>query len=324
MQAKGFKALCLSLARLQKTPERSVLVFVSGGALSAAAMSVAGIDIGSSKACIAVARKRGIDVLMNKTSKRVRWGCACCQACVLTAKAGRKASTLRAHHATIKSIMGVCVLCVQETPSLVSFGAKNRQLGTDAEGGLSISPRNTIFQLKRLLGKKFSAPDVQEDIQRLPFEVKEGPDGGCQVVVDYLGERSAFSPEQLMAMLLVDMKAIAETDGSPVTDCVLSVPTFYTEAERYAMLNAAQIAGVNCLRLINETTATALAYGIYKTDLPEGEPINVVFVDVGADAFQVGRQTELCKSCMIWHRLHRHTVLPFGTANTCSSVIIEL
>ena len=191
--------------------------------------------------------------------------------------------------------MGVRVSCVQETPSLVSFGAKNRQLGTDAEGGLSISPRNTIFQLKRLLGKRFSAPDVQEDIQRLPFEVREGPDGGCQVVVDYLGERTAFSPEQLMAMLLVDMKAIAETDGSPVTDCVLSVPTFYTEAERYAMLNAAQIAGVNCLRLINETTATALAYGIYKTDLPEGEPVNVVFVDVGADAFQVGRQSWLSK-----------------------------
>ncbi len=94
---------------------------------------------------------------------------------------------------------------MQETPSLVSFGAKNRQLGTDAEGGLSISPKNTIFQLKRLLGKKFSAPDVQEDIQRLPFEVREGPDGGCQVVVDYLGERTAFSPEQLMAMVLVDM-----------------------------------------------------------------------------------------------------------------------
>ncbi|KAK9833522.1 hypothetical protein WJX81_001116 [Elliptochloris bilobata] len=207
-------------------------------------MSVAGVDIGSSKACIAVARKRGIDVLMNKTSRR-------------------------------------------ETPSLISFTAKNRLLGTDAEGGLSISPRNTIFQLKRLLGKNFSAPDVQEDIKRLPYEVREAPDGGCQVVVDYLGERTAFAPEQLMAMLLVDMKAIAETDGSPVTDCVLSVPAFYTEPERHAMLNAAQIAGVNCLRLLNETTATALAYGIYKTDLPEGEPVNVVFVDIGEDALQV-------------------------------------
>ena len=209
---------------------------------------------------------------------------------------------------------------MQETPSLVSFGAKNRQLGTDAEGGLSISPRNTIFQLKRLLGKHFSAPDVQEDIQRLPFEVREGPDGGCQVVVDYLGERTAFSPEQLMAMLLVDMKAIAETDGSPVSDCVLSVPTFYTEAERYAMLNAAQIAGVNCLRLINETTATALAYGIYKTDLPEGEPVNVVFVDVGADAFQAGRLSSPSDACFC-NCFEGHKVLPLGTANTLRVVV---
>jgi len=207
----------------------------------------------------------------------------------------------------------VCARGAQETPSLVSFGAKNRQLGTDAEGGLSISPKNTIFQLKRLLRKKFSAPDVQEDIQRLPFQVKEGPDGGCLVVVDYLGERTAFTPEQLMAMLLVDMKAIAETDGSPVTDCVLSVPTFYNEAERYAMLNAAQIAGVNCLRLINETTATALAYGIYKTDLPEGEPVNVVFVDVGADAFQVGPAgSDVCAAARPWARRRRHCSVSYA------------
>lgn len=83
VKAEGFckPSACLFASLLRKTPERAVRVFVSGGALSAAAMSVAGIDIGSSKACIAVARKRGIDVLMNKTSKRVRCGCACCQAC---------------------------------------------------------------------------------------------------------------------------------------------------------------------------------------------------------------------------------------------------
>ncbi len=87
--------------------------------------------------------------------------------------------------------------------------------------------------------------------------------------------------------MIVDLKDIAHADGSAVTDCVLSVPTFFTEVERYAMLNAAEIAGVNCLRLINDTTATALAYGIYKTDLPETDPVNVAFVDVGMDALQV-------------------------------------
>ena len=91
-----------------------------------------------------------------------------------------------------------------------------------------------------------------------------------------------------MAMLLVDLRTLAEREhGAAVSDCVVSVPVYYTEPERHAMLAAAQIAGLNCLRLLNETTATALAYGIYKTDLPEAETLNVVFVDVGFAATQV-------------------------------------
>ena len=207
-------------------------------------MSVAGLDVGYQATCIAVARKRGIDVLMNKESKR-------------------------------------------ETPSLVAFGAKQRLLGTDAVGSLSINPRNTVFGINRLLGKYFSSPDVQRDIQYLPYKVVEGPDGKCLVGVQYLGEEAFFTPEQVMAMLLVDAKAIAVEDGSPVTDCVVAVPTYYTEAERSAMLSATQIAGINCLRLLNDTTATALAYGIYKTDLPETDPVTLVFVDMGATSLQV-------------------------------------
>ena len=160
-------------------------------------------------------------------------------------------------------------------------------MGTDAVGSLSISPRNTIFGIKLLLGKKFSNPQVQEVIKKLPYSVTEGPDGGILVNVDYLGERHSFTPEQIVAALIVDMKTIAEVDGSPVTDCVISVPAYFLESERYAMLNAAQIAGVNCLRLLNDTTAAALAYGIYKTDLPEAEPVNVAFIDCGYNAFQV-------------------------------------
>ena len=107
------------------------------------------------------------------------------------------------------------------------------------------------------------------------------------VVVDYLGERKTFTPEQLMSMLIVDSKAIAATDDSPVTDCVIAVPSYFTMVERRAMLDASQIAGVNCLRLLSEITATALAFGIYKTDLPEKDPVNVVFVDVGYSSLQV-------------------------------------
>jgi hypothetical protein len=99
---------------------------------------------------------------------------------------------------------------------------------------------------------------------------------------------------QILAGIIKDMKDIAEVDGSPVTDCVLSVPAYFVESERYAMLNAARIAGVNCLRLLNDTTAIALAYGIYKTDLPDTEAVNVAFVDVGHNAYQVRLLPLLC------------------------------
>lgn len=152
-----------------------------------------------------------------------------------------------------------------------------------------MNPKNTPHQLKRLLGKKFADPALQADIARLPFKVSEGPDGGVLVHVTFCNEPAAFTPEQLMAMVLTDLKKIAEGEtGIPVTDCAISVPTFYTEAERYAMLNAAGVAGLNCLRLVNETTATALAYGIFKTDLPDTDPVHVGFVDVGHAHTQVG------------------------------------
>ncbi|GAB4818888.1 hypothetical protein N2152v2_005934 [Parachlorella kessleri] len=208
-------------------------------------MSVAGIDVGDSASCIALARRGGVDVLLNRESKR-------------------------------------------ESPSLVTFTAKQRMIGSDAASSLSTNPKNTVSWLKRLMGKRYSDPVVQEDMPDLPYKVVEGPQGECLFEVQYLGQPTRLTAEQLMAAMLVDLKKIAETEqGEEVKECVISVPTFYTEPERHAMLDAAQIAGWNCLRLLNDTAATALAYGIYKTDLPEKDPINVVFVDVGHAATQV-------------------------------------
>eukprot|EP00798_Chlamydomonas_sp_ICE-L_P016655 gene16655-22906_t len=175
----------------------------------------------------------------------------------------------------------------RETPSVVNFGEKMRFVGTDGSAKMSLSPQNTVHQLKRIIGQRFNDPQVQQDVSKLPFKVKEAPDGGCLVEVFYGGETATFSPEQLMAIVLVDQKRIAESEaGISVTDCVISVPTYYQEPERLAMLSAAKIASLNCLRLINENTATALAYGIYKTDLPDDVAINVAFVDVGHSATQ--------------------------------------
>ncbi|MEW5320355.1 MAG: hypothetical protein WDW38_011432 [Sanguina aurantia] len=195
----------------------------------------------------------------------------------------------------------------RETPAVVNFGDKMRFLGTDGAAKQGLAPQNTIHQLKRLLGKRWSDPMLQADIKRMPFNVIEGPDGGLQVEVMYCNEKCKFTPEQLMAIVLVDLKHIAETEGKiTVTDCAISVPTFYSEAERYAMLDAARIAGLNCLRLINETTAIALAYGIFKTDLPEVDPVHVVFVDVGHSATQVSivslKKTGLVVRSHAWDR----------------------
>ena len=156
---------------------------------------------------------------------------------------------------------------------------------------------------------------MQTDIASFPFACREGPEDSILIDVQYLGEKATFTPEQLAAMLIVDLKSIAEArsgslapyctqanhselivlqnDGSPVSDCVISVPVYFTEAERNAMLAAARIANVNCLRLLHETTAVALAYGIYRTDLPEAAPSIVAFVDIGASSMQARVRLEL-------------------------------
>lgn len=176
----------------------------------------------------------------------------------------------------------------RETPGMVSFGEKQRFLGTAAAASATMNPRNTISQIKRLIGRKFQDPEVQRDLHLFPFAVSEGPDGGPLVTVQYLNEPKSFTPTQILAMVLSNLKVIAEKNlGTSVVDCVIGIPVFFTELQRRAYLDAATIAGLHPLRLMHETTATALAYGIYKTDLPDTDPINVVFVDVGHSSMQV-------------------------------------
>ncbi|CAH0717215.1 unnamed protein product, partial [Brenthis ino] len=176
------------------------------------------------------------------------------------------------------------------TPSCVAFSPKNRILGVAAKNQMVTNMKNTVFGFKRLLGRKFSDPHVQKELKHFPFKVEQRADGGIGIRVNYLGEDNVFSPEQITAMLFTKLKDIATTAlQTQVNDCVISVPSYFTNAERNALLDAASIAGLNVLRLMNETTATALAYGIYKQDLPalEEKPRNVVFVDFGHSSLQV-------------------------------------
>ncbi|KAG8379927.1 hypothetical protein BUALT_Bualt07G0140600 [Buddleja alternifolia] len=208
-------------------------------------MSVVGFDVGNESGVVAVARQRGIDVVLNDESKR-------------------------------------------ETPAIVCFGDKQRFLGTAGAATSMMNPKNTISQIKRLIGRQFSDPELQRDIKSLPFAVTEGPNGYPLIHARYLGETRAFTPTQVLGMVLSDLKTIAEKNlNAPVVDCCIGIPVYFTDLQRRAVIDAATIARLHPLHLIHETTATALAYGIYKTDLPENEPLNVAFVDVGHSSLQV-------------------------------------
>ncbi|XP_015429034.1 PREDICTED: 97 kDa heat shock protein isoform X2 [Dufourea novaeangliae] len=179
---------------------------------------------------------------------------------------------------------------LRNTPSCVAFSGKNRILGVAAKNQMVTNMKNTIHGFKRLLGRKYNDPQVQKELQLLPFKVTQQGEGNIGIHVQYLGEEHIFSPEQITAMLFTKLKDISETAlQTVINDCVISVPSYYTQSERQALLDAARIAGLNVLRLFNETTATALCYGIYKQDLPAptATPRNVVFVDCGYASLQV-------------------------------------
>ncbi|KAF6172862.1 hypothetical protein GIB67_035416 [Kingdonia uniflora] len=208
-------------------------------------MSVVGFDFGNESGIVAVARQRGIDVVLNDESKR-------------------------------------------ETPAIVCFGEKQRFIGTAGAASTMMNPKNSISQIKRLIGRHFSDPELQSDLKALPFTVVEGPDGYPLVQAQYLGDTKFFTPTQVFAMVLSDLKTIAEKNlNTAVVDCCIGIPVYFTDLQRRAVVDAAIIAGLHPLRLFHETTATALAYGIYKTDLPENDQINVAFVDIGHASMQV-------------------------------------
>ncbi|CAA2989882.1 heat shock 70 kDa 16, partial [Olea europaea subsp. europaea] len=176
----------------------------------------------------------------------------------------------------------------RETPTVVSFGEKQRFIGSAGAASATMNPKSTISQVKRLIGRKFSEPIVQDDLKLFPFETSEGPDGGIVIHLNYLSKKQTFTPIQILAMLLTHLKQIAERNlETPISDCVIGVPSYLTDLQRHAYLNAAEIAGLKPLRLMHDCTATALGYGIYKTEFSSGGPANVVFVDIGHCDMQV-------------------------------------
>ena len=164
--------------------------------------------------------------------------------------------------------------------------------------------KNTITGMKAIVGKKFNCEDITTEADLVGFKMQDVA-GKVGIPINYNDEQIMMTPERAMSMLLKCMQKIAEMDqNGPVTDVVLSVPAYFTDVERHAMLDAASIAGLNCLRLMNDVTAAALSYGIYKTDMPADTATHVAFVDCGSMdttvsivSFVKGKLTVLSTAC---------------------------
>ncbi|KAI3745375.1 hypothetical protein L1987_58486 [Smallanthus sonchifolius] len=170
----------------------------------------------------------------------------------------------------------------RETPAVVCFGEKQRFLGSSGAASATMNPKSTISQVKRLIGCKYKNPGVQNDLNLLPFETSEAPNGGVLIHLQYLNDGYTFTPVQILGMLFAHLKQMAEKNLEiPVSDCVIGIPSYFTDLQRRAYLDAAHIAGLNPLRLMHDCTAIALGYGIYKNDFSDSGPTYVVFVDIG-------------------------------------------
>ena len=156
------------------------------------------------------------------------------------------------------------------TPSWVAFTNEERLIGEAAKNQFSSNTKNTVYDAKRLMGRKFSDPCVQKEISNLMYEVKAGPNDKPVIAVEFMGEKKEFSPEQIGSMVLTKLKETAENYlGEPVKDAVITVPAYFNDAQRNATKDAGTIAGLNVLRIINEPTAAAIAYGLDKKSAKE-------------------------------------------------------
>ncbi|KAJ0151195.1 Uncharacterized protein HZ326_6368 [Fusarium oxysporum f. sp. albedinis] len=228
-------------------------------------MSVVGIDFGTLKTVIAIARNRGVDVVTNEVSNRA-------------------------------------------TPSLVGFGPKSRYLGEAAKTQEISNLKNTVSSLKRLAGRQFNDPDIQIEQQYVTAPLADC-NGQVGAEVNYLGKKEKFTATQLVAMYLSKIKQTAGAELKlPVQDVCLSVPPWFTDVQRRALIDAAEIAGLRVLRLINDGTAAALGWGITKLDLPAPEeaPRRVCFVDIGHSSYTVSivefKKGELAVKATTWDK----------------------
>jgi len=169
------------------------------------------------------------------------------------------------------------------TPSWVAFGDEERLVGDSAKNAFHSNPENTVFDAKRLIGRKMDDQEIQRDKKHWPFQIVE-KNGKPAISVKYRGEKRDFTPEEVSAMVLGKMKETAEAYlGKTVTHAVVTVPAYFNDAQRQATKDAGTIAGLQVLRIINEPTAAAIAYGLDK----KGGESQIIVYDLGGGTFDV-------------------------------------
>lgn len=172
------------------------------------------------------------------------------------------------------------------TPSYVAFTDNERLIGDAAKNQVAMNPHNTIFDAKRLIGRKYDDPTVQNDMKHWPFKVIN-KDSKPFIQVSFQGQAKVFAPEEISAMVLTKMKETAEAYlAKTVQKAVVTVPAYFNDSQRQATKDAGTIAGLEVIRIINEPTAAAIAYGLNK-NLKEGEERNVLIFDLGGGTFDV-------------------------------------
>lgn len=228
-------------------------------------MSVVGVDFGTLKTTIAVARNRGVDVIANEVSNR-------------------------------------------STPSMVGFGPKSRYLGETAKTQEVTNLKNTVNSIKRLIGRSYNDPDIAVEQQYITSQLCD-VNGQVGVEVNYLGKKEKFSATQLVAMYFSKIKQTTATELKlPVQELCISVPPWFTDVQRRAILDAAEIAGLRVLRLINDNTAAALGWGITKLDLPapEEQGRRICIIDIGHSDYTASivefKKGELAVKSTAWDR----------------------
>jgi len=177
------------------------------------------------------------------------------------------------------------------TPSYVAFSNTERLIGDAAKNAAAMNPCNTVFDAKRLIGRKFDDPAVQEDMKHWPFRIEAGSGNKPIIQVNFKGENKSFAPEEISAMVLTKMRDTAQTYlGKTITKAVITVPAYFNDSQRQATKDAGVISGMEVMRIINEPTAAAIAYGLDRKEQTKGER-NVLIFDLGGGTFDVSLLT---------------------------------